>query len=425
MANKIQSLQPTKSAIRKFSVYGLDLTRHVNALSIYETICKPYITARVTVLDNENMLDGADLVGGEMFTTAFEAEGVNDVYQQNLQLLGVKGVKHNQSTRTIIYTMDLIGDTFFKDKSTVIQQSLPMMTATQAINRIHSQNFGSTLSIKEGSIGLLSKEAAWNVHSYSPLKAINDIRREAVYAGVKTGSTYYYRDRHGHVLTPLETLFKQGIEESFYQKQIYGHKWPEDLVGPEGVMYSIIEAAVELDEKRGGRTGQTDMPSVLNQSKTGFDDTSKAKHVEKTTSAIEMGSAAGTSLASMLSGILGSFSQGSQGGRNNWPIMSSSRRPFSTDPQSKIESESLYQAAMINGPIIKIRVPIQSGIGVTVGKMIFAKLLPPGGDFDTPSQKSYVGGKMLVTDLMHELKMDDHMMSGTTVMTCIKGALEI
>lgn len=131
------------------------------------------------------------------------------------------------------------------------------------------------------------------------------------------------------------------------------------------------------------------------------------------------GKVAGTPATAFL-GSIASGMAGGHGGQQNYYAVDSSKIPVENTRQT--EREKLYQALVKNGPQQTIKVPIQSGAKCTVGKGIYAKLIPPVGDL-TGEQlgPQQAGGLMLVVDLMHELMLDDSQMSGTTTMRGVKG----
>ena len=412
--------QPTKSIVKHCYIHGIDITRHINKVSLYETICKPYITAKLTVMDSDNALDGMYLIGAEPVQVEFQPyDFVDNIYDANLKLHGIKGNQSTQNLRTVVYQVDLIGDVYFKNMASVIQKSLPLMTGTEAIRTIHGMSFGGGLTVLEESLGMLSKEAAHNINSYQPLKAIADLSKKLVFGSVKSGSVYYFKNRFTHVLAPLESLLAQSeIAGTFVQKNTWGASWPEDLYT---AMSSIIAAKTEMDDTA-GRMKMGEVLSATKQSQKLFDLRSKKGLVDQMAETI--GGEFGNDFLGNLVG--GGDSEGGVGGRNNFGVMNSSQTPSSSvDQSAKTASENMYQAAMMNGPIVTIKVPLQSGIKVTVGQNIIAKLLPPAGDLDTPPTSSWIGGKMLVADLCHELYLDDHQMNGTTTMKCIRGGYNI
>lgn len=383
-------------------------------MNIYETIFKPYITAKLTILDNNQVLQNMKLVGQEQATIAFDG-GDGSIYEQTLYVLNVKGEKANQSLRAQVYTIDLIGPAYYKDKGAMVQQAFKGTTGTQAIQQIHSQFIGEGLKILESSLGMLSDES-YVASSIKPFKAINDIRKRLNFAASKSGNCLYYRDAQQYVLGPLESLFRSlSPQETFIQKATWGAHWTDIAAATR----SIISAVAEVDHAEGGSASASAISQAGTQEKHVFDFRLKDTVVKNLASKVGLGQLAGsiTGLDSVFQGVFGNH-----GGMPNYQTMDSAHNQKQVDRSDKTERERVYAAAAKNGPKITIKVPIQGGINCTVGKGIFARLLPAAGDRNDPSL-SISGGNMLVTDLCHELAADDKMVNGVTVMQCIKGKL--
>lgn len=398
---------PTKCRFRSFTIKGFDLTQHLNRLRVYETILKPYLTAKATIIDNANILENLGLVGGEEIQFVIDA-GDNRIYEQKMNLLAVKGEKSTQNLRTIIYEIDMIGDTYFNDKKSLVQQSFKGIPGTQAIQILHSTYLGGALEILSQSMGPISLQS-YIVSAKKPMTAINDIAKRLNYGQHNSGNTLYFRDAKQHVLGPLEALFSRlSSQQEFIQEATWGKDW-YDIIRAQN---AIISAAAEVDVSKNGRGGMQDVSSVATQEKKVFDFRLKEVVVDKMASKIP-GAA-----KSLLAPILGGG--GSHGGVPNYSTMDSSHLPKQTDPSNKTEAERLYSAMTRNGPMITVKVPIQSGILCTVGKGCTLKLLPAMGDANIIQNS--MSGLYLIMNLCHDCKADDRMVNATTTMECAKGA---
>lgn len=402
-------IQPTKCRIRSFVVNGVNLTTHLNKISVYESIFKPYLQATAVVLDKNNLLVNMNLQGGEFCSVSFDSGGY--VYSANYMLFAVHGEKSTSSLRVQSYNMQMIGPSYFKDRAETVQQSFQHIPATSAISQIHSQYIGEGLRILMPSIGPISQQS-YIVSGKKPFTAINDIAKRCVYPGAKSGNTLYFRDRDSFVLAPLEQLFNtMGSQQTFIQKSTWGAHWQDIALAT----HAIIAARAEVDYNKNGSAGARDASKAKRQSKKVFDWRTKKKMIDKGVSDISAGNFAGA--AALAGSFFGSLA--GQGGIANYMTMDGANLPAATDPSAKTEEEQLYSALFRNGPMLTIKVPINSGIDVTVGKGITANLIPPIGD--TNAGRSHVGGRMLVTDLCHEIYADSKMMNGTTTMQAAKG----
>ena len=58
-------VQSTKCALRVCKIEGADVRAHTQSIFVYETMCKPYLTATITINDNANIINNLQLRGGE------------------------------------------------------------------------------------------------------------------------------------------------------------------------------------------------------------------------------------------------------------------------------------------------------------------------------------------------------------------------
>lgn len=400
---------PTKFVNRGINLAGVDLSRMIQQLSVYETVQKPYLTAKAIIIDNNNVIDNMQLSGGEDFYFAFDGAG-GKVYEQQMHLINVKGEKSSHSLRSMIYTMEFIGPEFFVDQKNIVQQAFKGMPGTQAIQKLHGQFFGTGLSILQQSLGPISLQS-YIVNSKKPFTAINDIKKRLTY-GNGSGLTMYFRDAEKHVLAPLEALFaSMGQQGYFIQKATWGENW-FDIIRTQN---AIIVAVAEVEFNDGsGRGSAKDVASAAKQGKTTFDVKTK-KMVKKLASQIDPGNVVG-SVANLGKQVL----SGSRlGGKANFHIFDSAHTSAINDQSAKSEKEQLYNAVIKNGPVITVKVPIQSGINCTVGKGVYLDLLPPTGDINVGTHSAK--GQYLVMNLMHELFYDDRLVNATTTMACARG----
>jgi hypothetical protein len=402
--------QPTKARVRSLFLNGFDMTKHVTKISVYETIHKPYLTAKVTIIDNNYLIENMGLVGGEPCSFAFD--GGDYVYENTLYILKVKGMKSNQSLRSQIYDIDLIGIEYYNDKQNIVQRSFKQIPGTAAIAAIHGQFIGGGLNIVGTSMGPIDKESYIAAGTH-PFKAINDIRQRLNFGGSQSGNCLYFKNKFSMNLGPLEAFMAQATaDQTFTQKATWGINW-FDVIAAQN---AIIAAQAEVDGKDGGRSGMQDVASSASQEKKVWDNRTKKLTVDKGASKI---SARVSNISSLLSPILGGGGAGGHGGKPNYTIMDGARLPTSTDPSNMAEAQSLFASLVKNGPRLTVKVPIQSGILVTVGRGCWLNLIPPIGDLDNVIGNSMTGMYML-TDLCHELFLDDTQMNATTTFQCAK-----
>ena len=380
--------QPTKSRVRRLTLDGVDLTEYCNRLSIYETIKKPYFTGKFVIIDSRNIIENMGLKGEETLSYAFDG-GDGKVFEGSMKVLAVHGNKSTQSLRSMKYDIHTIGQEFFNDKKNLVQQGFKNMPGTAAAQAIHGQYIGGALNCIAGSLGVLGQES-YTCKSKHPFKAINEIRERLN----PQGNWLYFKNQLGHQFGPLEAFMAQaGSDETFIQKATWGANW-FDVIEAE---HAIIMAVADVDDQKPGSAGAGAKASTKGgQSQNVFDMRTK-KSVKKT-----RGGAGG------------------RGGMPNYSLMDGANLPLSVDPSAKAIAENAFAAAVRDSPMMTVKVPIQTGINVTVGRGCYLKLIPPIGDLDEMSGYSSMSGRYMLSDLAHELFLDDRQMNATTTFQAYK-----
>jgi len=411
-------VSPGKAALRSLSIKGVNLLQYTNSVKVFESICKPYLTAQVVIIDNNNLMDNMDIVGGEQCNIAFHSPPNEYVYNCTLQILNLKGRPNPNNLKSVIYTIDLIGPTYFQDKANLVQSGHKGQTGTDAIQQIWGQYLGKEpLSILMGSIGMLGDKEGYTVNSMKPLAAIDDIMKTLLFGGSKTGNVMLFRDRDGVKLAPLEFLFMgMGSQETFIQKETWGANFFDPMI-----YNAIISAQALTDRNNGGRSSVGEIAGAVKQSKMVFD-MFEGKIATYLNAAQQV--ASGNFGGSVpISSMMQSISQGALGGAPNIQSTNSSLWPRATAPDNKTMEERLFSAQSRGGPQIQIKVAMQTGLNVTVGKGATIRLMPPSGDYQYNIFSYDSGGQYLVTDLVHELTADDSQFNGFTTIQGIKGGM--
>lgn len=394
------------------SINGVDVKKHVNTLRLFETLSKPWLTGQLGVYDTNNILENMGLVGGEPIS--FTIETTRSSRSETLHLLAVKGETSSQGLRGMQYTIELIGKQYFGDRANLVQQSFKGATATDIASKIAGQFMGG-LDVKVGSVGLIGKDNPYIVSSVKPLKAITDVMKLATFGAYDTGNVAHWADRDGVHMAPLEHLFKTiGVQERFFQEATWGKSWT-DIARAE---YAII-AASALVNPEAGRASASLVSATNNQERKVLDTLTNKKLFDQMASKVAAGAAAGTGAGKYL-GSLFSSAAGGHGGSHNYYMNDSATIPNQSAHHT--EKEKAYGAQVANGPQWTIKVPIQPGLRCVVGQGINCKLLPPIGD-QTSSiiAAPQTGGDMLIIDAMHEIKLDDVEMAGTSTFRTAKG----
>src|SRR6478752_9534639 len=158
-------IDPTLSIIRSLTINGADMVPYCNAIRIFETVCKPYITGALTLVDNNNFVENMKLVGGESVTGAFNAPPNDKTYNFTTKILNIRGTPNPANLKTIIYTIDIIGEVYMNDRANMVQQAFKGQTATDAASSIFGKFLGGGLNVPVPSIGMLGDKNAYTVNN--------------------------------------------------------------------------------------------------------------------------------------------------------------------------------------------------------------------------------------------------------------------
>lgn len=415
-------IQPNKGRIRSVTMKGTELREYTQVVRIYESILKPYLTATLVMLDNNNLLQNMNIVGGEEVVMTFDSPPNDRVYTQTMNLMSMKGRQSPGSLKSQIYEVTLIGKTYFQDKAALVQKHFGQITGTAAIQQIWNEylNGDRPLSVKVPSDGFLGKDNDTStIENLKPFAAINQIKKYLYYGSYKTGVPLLYRDRDAVNLTPLQFLYDSlSSQQTFYQKETWGANFFDPLI-----YNAIIVAHTDVDtEEGGGRSAIQDTAATINQSQIVFDHFKGTIAAFKPVAKIAAGFG-GKGVGDLLSGNLFGLTPGSVGGSPNVQVTQSNRWQRTSAPDNKTMTERRYSAEAREGPQLKIKVPMQTGIDVTVGKGVTCYLMPPSGDLVEASSAYDLSGLWLCKELVHEIYGDFREVQATTTMHLMRGGL--
>lgn len=402
---------PVRCYLEYAFINGVDIVRHVKVARVFETLCKPYLTGQLELIDTNNFVENMGLVGGE--TVSFAINTTESRRDVELQILSFHGQQSTTNKRSMHYTFELIGSEYFGDRSNIVQQAFSGTTATDACSSIYGSYLGGGLDVMVPSSGLIGKDNSYIVKGAKPFKAVNDLKKIMTFSSYSTGNVLNWRDRDGSHLAPMEHLFRtMSAQDIFWERGTWGASI-HDLARVENAIITSSSLANES-----GRAGLKAVSSTGMGERKVMDFLTNKHTFNTMASSFAGGSFSGAGLGSLLGSLGGVV--GGHGGEHNYYLNDSSRIPNQFVRQT--DAEKSYGAQVSSGPQYTIQVPIRSGIRCVVGKGIDARLLPPIGDQTSPFMgESQVGGLMLVVDAMHEAHLDDIQMGGTSTFRVCKG----
>lgn len=387
---------PTKASVLSCSIAGADFTRQTLKISVFETVCKPYLTGVVVVRDDSNLINALNLQGGEPVSFNFSAgDGLN--YSQNMHILNLKGEPMENNLRSVKYTINVISKEYYSDRSNMVQQSFQNIPGTEIAKKIHGSFIGGALNVPLQAAGMFGMKNPYVVSSTKPFKAINDIRKMLSFSG-PTSATMYYRDRNQNNLTNLAHMFStMGSQYSFEQRNTWGSNWRNVL----GAYNAILAATTIVDENQGRGSGK--VSSLTSQFERKVRDIFSSK--KPFSDAIKSAQ-----------GVVNSVT-GGHGGLQHFPLFDSTILQKENLPNTG--KDAAYTAKVASGPQVMIKVPLQTGILCTVGKGVTVSLIAPSGDYTNGNLRDANSGNKLVADLCHTVETGEQGMQGTTTMRLV------
>jgi len=410
-------VKPSTGRLRSVVLAGCPISDYVHCVRVFETLCKPYLTAHLIVIDNNNLIDSLGIMGGTPCTLSFDSPPGDVVYDDDFLVLQLTGKQSPMNLKTQIYDIDLIGMPYFRDKANLVQKSFGQIPVTAAIQQIWDEYLsgskGTKLSIPIASTNMMGTEKDKSTIDHKkPFAAIDQLRGYCVFPS--KSPSVLFRDNRETWLWPFKDLVKLASPiVNYIQKET----WGAELFGGKDIYFAIIYAEADVDknfngEGLGGRGGSSSAAKTVSQGQAVFD--MFKGFPEKFTAAASM----------FGGGLAAGMAAGGLGGSPNVQHTNSNRWQNAVAPFTKAMSEQGQAAEAKNGPQLKIKVPLQTGLLATVGKGVSVSLIGAVGDNFTSYAQNPMSGVWLVKDIAHELWTDKREVNGTTVMQLIRGPSE-
>ena len=368
----------------------------IRTVMIRESICTPYITAEIQVMDNDNVINNLQLQGGDPCIVSFESPhpmAQDTQYTAYLKVGDINAGKAKDNIHLKIYTISLLGGEHFVDRGkTITETSNKQENGVTISQRIWAAVGMPSLALNtEGQEdnAMQTQNQAFHVDMVSPLTAIGQIRDDMVYPQWPTGNVLLFAshdsvsDRHDVKLVPLQYLYETRTKkETFIQKETWGEKTVHIFGGDDS--YRSIMHIVESSRR-----------SMLNPR-------DFQEHIR--TNDITQGHPSRTAI----------FHRIAQEGLSKFLHTYRDRKEPETSFASIADRARFYALLLKSFPQYVVEVPFIRGLNITVGDSVFLDLLPSRG-LTNPATGNY-----LVTDLVHELNHDLRRVTGRTILHCLK-----
>ena len=358
----------------------------VRTVTIHESICSPYITAEIILLDNSNVITNLQVEGGNLCHVNFDVFSESGrKYDIDLYVLDIKGIPHPDIMDMKIYTISFCTSEYFTDRGNTTSKSSDLgQTGCQLAQTIWKEcKFKVPLIQPTQDSPLRDGKEPFHVDLVKPFTAIGQIRDIQNYPSYPTGNVLHYRDALTCQHVPLQYIYENcKKDEEFIQKQTWGTSYSH-MFGGDKSFHSII------DIKECSRATMLDPDEFKIQKKRATDQV------------------AGKMGLNMFSGLIG--------GGANFALRNSDRTSPEIDATNNMDAARYYALCLKSQPQYLVKVPLQTGINITVGLGAYLDLLPV-----SISQPHPDTGLYLVTDLFHECHNDLRIVNGTTTFQALK-----
>lgn len=377
-----------QASVTECTVNGLNCRSIVHNVKIFESVCKPYITAQITFNNNRGQLNETRPLTGQSRVTVTLQDSTGATYPFDGIFTKAPDEFETHQTGEGFVTIHAITYDYWNDKRSLVTKGSIDEPGTALVQKIHNQYIQTPLRILEQSIGYLSRQegGGYGVTSESPFTAIRTIGQKLKYGRSSAGATIYFREKNGHVFGPAQALVDQmGSVTEVRQSETIGHN-RSNIWGSEGAKSILVSKVFKKEEapdamavtaSAGGTAGVNDYEMHGRFAAIG-------------------------ALGSAVYGLVSNA------------MRSEAHQPKAIHESTKTVAEWNYKAAFARAPNYLIKISIEAGMKCTVGKGIKATMMAPlSGQFNT------VSGNFLIADLMHDCYFDNREITGTTTLRIV------
>jgi hypothetical protein len=385
----------TAARINTCVLKDTDILAITQTVTIHESICTPYLTGELIVLDNQNIIIDLKIKGGELCNIGFDAPLGKRSYDVDTYVLDVKSSSAEDNMMLKIYTISVVTSEYFTDRGTLTPGNLTSvgMTGVALAQQIWSEaGFKTRLIPPVTDNPLQDGENSLTITHQKPFTAVGQIRDIQVYPQYPTGNVLLYRNHKAVIHVPLQHIYETcSATEKFIQKETWGSDWRDMFVNDDSIR-------VIMDVKNVSRDIMLD-PDEFKPT----DQKQRAFDIKK-----------GKMAVNIFQGLM-------KGSGVNIPSTDSQKTSPSIDFTSIIEKTRWYAHCLKSRPQYLVKIPLNSGINITVGEGCELTFTPL---HSSPNQLNKANGLYLITDLVHEVHRDLRKVLGTTTINALSAKSE-
>ena len=397
-----------KVALQYCVIRGINVSRVTHAIRIFESMCKPYRTAEIVLLNGDSQINELQLkVGDEAEFMIMDSQG--KTYQMISYVTAIPEMFSTDKLREDMVTVATVTNEFMRDRANMVQGSYADMPATSAASIIHNQYISTPLQMGAPSAGPIAKGSEIGGHlvqNQKPFTAIRKILDLANPGGFKTGSYVYFANKIAMRMAPLEQLMVQGPVFDLIQKDTWGISGGH-MFGAQDAWKSVLGSKLYHKEASPEAAGAGAAVKAGVQMKNVFDRKIRFPIAEQFA-------------AKVLNPVAAPFmaTGGALGGRELSKVFTDEAKfPNATSPHIKEPAEADYKAKVRDGTNFLVKCTIEAGFmpQFTVGNRVHVSLMAP-----LTNEYNVIEDDLLVADCMHEAYFDQRIVSGTTTIRGVK-----
>lgn len=389
-----------------------------HTLKIYESMCKPYITAELTLLNNDGNINPLQLqIGDPVYFVLVDQLGQQ--YELETFLTMIPQEITSEGIRQEMVTLVSATIAYFRDRASRAQSSHMNVPVTTAVADIHAQFIQTPLLI-EPSSGMIAKDTSGGAGAQmeKPFTIIKQLLNRAVYPAYPEAAVVYF-EQHPfqstpvHRAAPLSLFMDGGVGAVWKQKDTWGTNYMH-MFGAEESENAILASKLykKEDEAVGGSAGNIIASAA--QAQTTLDQYARNPNKRDISAIYKANPRLAQQFASKYGGqlLLNMFDQ--------------ARTDPSSDPSIKTTAQNAFVAEVKARTNYLVKVGLQAGIRQTVGNCVELELMggpgpiladAGGGRRDVSG--TLVIGKFVIADLMHEAYFDNRVVQGTTTIRAV------
>lgn len=195
---------PGDILVHSLVVNKLDYTKSFISFDIYETIYRPGMVLKLTILDPADYLGQQKLSGGEKISMSFNHPG-GGAADYEFIVNRVENISSPPGQKSKSYTIEAISEEIFNSRDKYVSKSYDNKQFSQMVEDIFKEFLKSK---KDLNIEETKGMQKYVVQRKRPYEAIDEMRKRSVSSTNKSSTYVFFENQKGFHFTTLEKIFK-------------------------------------------------------------------------------------------------------------------------------------------------------------------------------------------------------------------------